>query len=440
MSVGLVLTIFAICIAVMIIMIAKFNVNAVTSLLLVSIVLGLLLGTPPGEMEGVINGAFSSTIKSVAVVILLGCILGKMLEETGAAQAICTSAIKIVGKKNVIWAIGFSAFVLGIPVFSDTVTILLISIVSKLAVETGGTMMALGSALGVGAQITHALVPPTPGPLAAANALGVPMGQAIGWGLVVSFPSLITTILFCKYCCTQMVHPKDEYMKAKDDERLPSTTIAYMPIVIPLALIIISSVITNTMPEDSSIVGIASFIGSPITALIIGCMLAMILTGSEWNSKKVLNDWVDESMASAAMPLFVTGMGGAMAQFVKNAGVADKIAEAVVAAGLPSLLLPILLAVLIHVATGSTTLAVLTAANLTAPMLETLGISAVAAFLACAAGSIILKHGNSSAFWVACSMSNMSFTQGLIGIGGGCTVAGVTACIITFILNAVGVI
>lgn len=441
MSTTYILVVFAIVIVAMIVLIAKFKVNAVTSLLLAAIVLGVAIGTPLGDMESTINGAFASTIEDIGIVILLGCILGKMLEETGAAQAICTSAIKIVGQKNVIWAIAFSAFVLGIPVFSDTVTILLTPIVSKLAVETGVSMMAYGSALSVGAQITHALVPPTPGPLAAAAALGVPLGQAILWGLIVSFPALIATVFWCKFIGSkEMVYPKKEYMKDEPENvQLPSTTLAYMPIVVPLLLIVLQNIFTQTMP-DSGITSAFMFIGSPLCALLIGCVLAMMLTGPRWHTKEVLSDWVDDSMSSAAMPLFITGMGGALAAFVKNAGVAEKIAQGIVDAGVPGLILPIILAILLHVITGSTTLAVLTAAQMTQPMLATLGITPLSAFLACAAGSFVFKHGNSSAFWVGTSMANMSFTQGLKSIGGGCTVAGLTACVCTFILNAVGVI
>jgi GntP family gluconate:H+ symporter len=162
MSTTYILVVFALCLVAMIFLIAKCKVHAVMSLLVVTIILGIAIGTPLGEIEGVINKGFADTIKSVGIVILLGCILGKLLEETGAAQAITKSAIKIVGKKNIIWAIGFSAFVLGIRDLQRYGYHFVIPIVSNLALETGTSMMAFGSALAVGAQITHSLVPPTP--------------------------------------------------------------------------------------------------------------------------------------------------------------------------------------------------------------------------------------------------------------------------------------
>ncbi len=442
MSTTYILVVFALCLVAMIFLIAKCKVHAVMSLLVVTIILGIAIGTPLGEVEGVINKGFADTIKSVGIVILLGCILGKLLEETGAAQAITKSAIKIVGKKNIIWAIGFSAFVLGIPIFSDTVTILLIPIVSNLALETGTSMMAFGSALVVGAQITHSLVPPTPGPVAAAALLGVPLGQAIGWGLVVSIPGLIASTLYCKFVLNkEMVLPKAEYMKSADGEqkKLPSTGMAYLPIVLPLILIVGNTVIGTAMP-DTAIASFFAFIGSPMAALLTGCILALILTGSQWKSKLVLNDWVENAMQSAAMPVFVTGMGGALALFIKNAGVAEKLAEFVVSVNFPGLLVPMIISMLVHVVTGSNTLAVMTTAALAQPMLGILGISPLVAFLGASSAGMMFKHGNSSAFWVGTSLSNMNFMQGIKGIGGACTASSLVMCITTIILYVVGLI
>ena len=463
MSTALVLIAFAICIFMMIILIAKAKMHAVSGLLLSVMTLAILLAiftntgmvnlvNANGEsinnlfafdrIEGTINTGFANTIRSIAVLIVLGCILGKIMEETGAAKAITLFIVKIVGQKNVIWAIGISAFILGIPIFSDTVTIMLIPIVSNLAIQTGGSMMAYGTALAVGAQVTHAIVPPTPGPAAAAALLGVPLGQAIMWGLLVSIPGLIPLILFAKFGCKEHVAPAqsriDAYNKAKD-EQLPSTFTSFMPILLPLVLIFANSII-QIVARGTFIAQFFGFIGSPIAALLAGCMYAMVLTGPRWKTKEVLNDWVEASCRDAAMPLVVTGLGGALALFIQNAQIATLIANGFVAAGIPGIVLPIVLSVLIHVITGSTTLAVLTAAALVNPMMDILGISNLAAFLAVCSAGLMFKHGNSSAFWVGTSLSNMTFTQGLKGIGGGCTVASIGCCLATVILWAAGVV
>ena len=435
---------FAIAIVIMILLIAKFNMNAVMSLFICTIGLAIAIGTPFGSIMGTINSGFSSTIKSIAIIILLGSLLGKILEETGAAQSLTYALVKLVGKKNVIWAIGISAFILGIPVFSDTVTILLIPIVSNLALETGASMMSYGTALAVGAQITHCLVAPTPGPVAAAALLEVPLGVAIPMGLLVAIPALIVVVIWAKFGCKEMVMPKEEHLIAYEKNKnmkLPNVTLSVMPIALPVILIICNTVLDTMLPEENPAVQFFSFVGAAEPALLIGCILAAItLTEGKWKTKLVLNDWVDVAMKDSAMPVFVTGMGGAMAKFIKDTGVADVIAEGIVNAGFPAILVPIILSAIIHVVTGSSTLAVSTTGALVQPMLTTLGISPLAAFLCVCSAAMMFKHGNSSAFWMGVSLSNMSFPQGLKGVGIGCTLGSIASCIFTVILFYAGVI
>lgn len=442
-STGILITFF-LAIVVMIVLIAKFKVNAVMSILICTMVLGAAIGTPLGDIMSTINSGFSSTIKSIAIIILLGSLLGKILEETGAAQALTYALVKLVGKKNVIWAIGISAFILGVPVFSDTVTILLIPIVSNLALETGASMMAYGTALAVGAQITHCLVAPTPGPVAAAALFEVPLGVAIPMGLLVSVPALIGVVIWAKLGCKEMIMPKEEHLIAYEknkDMKLPGVTASVMPILLPVILIVCNTVCGTILPKESFIVQFFKFFGAAEPALLIGCMLAAFtLTEGRWKTKLVLNDWVDVAMKDSAMPVFVTGAGGAMAAFIKNSGVADVIAEGIVNAGFPAIFVPIILSAIIHVVTGSSTLACSTTAALVVPMLDTLGISGTAAFLGTCSAAMMFKHGNSSAFWMGVSLSGMSFPQGLKGIGIGCTVGSICSSIATVILYYAGII
>ena len=154
----------------------------------------------------------------------------------------------------------------------------------------------------------------------------------------------------------------------------------------------------------------------------------------------VLNSWIARGMEVALIALLVTAMGGALAAFIKNAGVANAVAETVVQFSIPGIIIPILIAALIHVITGSNALGVMTAAALVEPMLGALGISPLAAFLACGTGALMFKHANSSGFWVTVTMSNMDIRQGIRAVGGGSTVAGVTGAAITVILHFAGII
>lgn len=441
MSTSYVLIVFALVILLMIILISKCKVNAAMGILLSALVLAVALKTPWADIEGTINSGFSGTIKSVAIVIFLGCTMGTVLEKTGAAIRITKWAIDLVGEKNMIWAIALSSAILGIPIWADTVVILLIPIVSLLAVQTKKSMMSYGTALYLGALVTASLVPPTPGPVSAAALLNVPLGQAILWGVLVAIPSVIGATFYCITLKTP-VAPKEEFLKAAaetENMQLPSLSKSLLPIMFPLFLILVNTVVSVIMP-DTTIASFCAFIGSPLAALFTGCILSLLLTGKEWKSKKVLNDWVNDGITAAAMPIIVTGMGGALATFVKNAGVAEKIAEVIVQSAFPAILIPIIIAAIIHIVTGSNSLGVMTAAALVEPMLATLGISPVAAFLACGTGALMFKHANSSGFWVTVSMSNMDVNQGIRAVGGASTVAGFIGAVITCILVALHVI
>ena len=441
MSTSYVLIVFALVIVLMIVLISKCNVNASFGILIAAIILAIALGTPWEEIEPTINSGFAGTIEDVAIVIFLGCTMRTVLEKTCAAVRITKWAIGLVGEKHIIWAIALSSGILGIPIWADTVVILLIPIVSLLAVQTKKSMMSYGTALYLGALVTASLVPPTPGPVSAAALLNVPLGQAIVWGIIVSIPSIIAATLYCMTLKIP-VSPKEEYLNSAAEHEqmeLPSLSKSMLPIIFPLFLILLNTVASVTIPGTTA-AAFLSFIGSPLAALFTGCILSLLLTGKEWKTKKVLNKWVDEGMTAAAMPIIVTGMGGALATFVKNAGVAEKVAELVSQSSFPPILIPIIMAAIIHMVTGSNALGVMTSAALMQPMLESLGISPLAAFLACGTGALMFKHANSSGFWVTVSMSNMDVKQGIRAVGGASTVAGFTGAVITCILVALNII
>lgn len=444
MTTALVLTAFIVTIAMMIVLISKYKLHPAMSILLSVMFLGIALsfitGYQPTEIVKTINAGFAGTIRSIALVIFLGCVLGKVLEETGAAVSITKFIVAKLGSNKVVWAIAISSGILGIPVFADSVVILLMPIVSVLAVETGASMMTYGGALYLGALVTHSLVPPTPGPVAAL--LGLPMGQAVLWGMIISVPSIFFGVLYLKLLNKEKVLPRQEYIDAAnnaDPSAIPSVSKSLLPIAVPIILIMFNTIIEANFPK-TTLAAIAAFVGDPLPALLIGCLFSVTLVGKGWKSKKVLNDWVESAVRESAMPLFVTGLGGSLALFIRNAKIAESIAEAVAQTPIPAILLPVAIAAIIHVITGSNTLGVMTAAALVEPMLPTIGVSPLAAFLACGTGALMFKHSNSSGFWVTVSMSNMSLLQGIKSVGGFSTVAGFFGALTTVILHYAGMI
>ncbi|MCC8189397.1 MAG: GntP family permease [Planctomycetes bacterium] len=442
MVTAMVLVAFLITIGIMILFISKYKIHPAISILLAVMFLGIVLSFVPGiqpfSIVRTINTGFANTIRDIALVIFLGCVLGKVLEETGAAVSITKAIVRLLGPNKVIWAIAFSSAILGIPIFADSVVILLIPIVSVMAATTGASMMAYGGALYCGALVTASLVPPTPGPVAAAALLHLPLGQAVMWGIIVSVPSVIGGVIYLKTLNKFPVEPKEEYItaaKTAEGRDLPSTTKSLIPILIPIVLIMLNTMVQANFDKESVLVKICSFIGDPLPALLIGCLFSIMLIRGNWMDKKVVNGWVEYACRDAAMPLIVTGLGGSLALFVRNADIANQIANAVAGASLPGIFLPIIIAALIHVITGSNALGVMTAAALVEPMLETIGVSPLAAFLACGTGALMFKHSNSSGFWVTTSMSNMSLTQGLRSVGGFSTVCGFVGAAFTVLLH-----
>ena len=258
MSSAYVLVAFAVCILLMILFISKWKIHSVTSILVATIILAISIGTPWDKIEGIINKGMADTLKSIAIVIVLGCILGKVLEETGAAVSITKATVKLFGEKRVLWAILLASAILGIPIWADTVVILLIPIVSNLALQTNKSMMSYGTALYMGALVTASLVPPTPGPVAAAALLHLPLSDAIMWGVLISIT------------LKEPVAPQDEYIKsaeASKDKPLPSVGTSLAPIILPLVLIFLNTGI-NAMFPDTTVAKVFKFVGSPLAALL----------------------------------------------------------------------------------------------------------------------------------------------------------------------------
>jgi len=433
---------FIVAIILMVVAISRFKVHPSMAILIIVLGLGVAIGLDPATVVKSVETGFGKTIGSIGIVILLGCLLGKVLEETGAAVKITNSILAVFGRKNAIWAIAVSSAILGIPVFADSVVIVLMPVVSTLAMKIGASMAQYGTALYLGAYITHSLVPPTPGPLAGAALLGVDLGQAIFWGIIVSIPAVIATTLYIKTLKIQ-VSPKEEFtktaLKLTDVSQLPGLFLSYLPIILPIFLIMISSML-NAIDKKAPLAKLFSFVGAPTVALLIGVIVSLLLTGPAWKSKKVLNDWVDEGLKLSAMPIIVTGLGGALALLITDAKVAQQLAKAISSSGFPPLFIPFIISALVNSITGSNTLGVMTGAALTQPMLGGLGISPLAAFLACASGAQIFKHSNSSGFWVTTSLSNMTLSEGLRSIGVATCVSGVSSFVAVLFLHAANLI
>ncbi|QVQ50000.1 GntP family permease [Spiractinospora alimapuensis] len=439
---------FVAVIIVLLFLIAKFKWHVFIALLVPIVLLSFAPTIDRTVFIEAFEVGFGRTIQSIAVVIVLGTLIAEALRNSGAVERITQSMLRVVGKRNMALALTLAGFVIGLAVFSDVGYIILNPLVHVAALQTGVTMSFMATGLVGAMQLTHAVVPPTPGPLAAAAVVEADIGLIILYGSIVTMIGSLAGWVYARIVGPRVPSPPSEKYLAhankdgwhigaadpsEDDadgkaadtktERrpLPSLGLSYAPVIVPLLLIAGSSVADFLLPEDHPMHGIAMLVGWPVLALGIGVLLAYFLA---WRTRcyegpETLKDtWVENALRSSAMIIMVTGLGGSLSQLLQATPAVDSIAEQTLAWGIPAIVLPFLIGVLANMVTGSTTVGVITAASITAPMMGTLGLSPEATMLSAACGSVIIKYFNSSYFWVCTTLSGMTLRAALISYGG----------------------
>ena len=304
-------------------------------------------------------------------------------------------------------------------------------------------MSVMGTGLVGAMQLTHAMVPPTPGPLAAVALVGADIGKVILFGGLVTLIGSLAGWLYAQVVGPHVESPPSKefvgqsFIEQGREAELPSTWGAYAPILIPLTLIAGQSIAALMLPDDHLLNRLMLYLGWPVVALGIGILLAYRQTTSEQVEVRV-GTWVEEALRTSAMIIMVTGLGGALSQILRNTPAVEAIAETTAAVGLPAIFLPFVLGVVGNMITGSTTVGVITAACVAAPMMDRLGLTPEATMLAGAAGSMIIKYVNSSYFWVCMSLSRMSLKAALVSYGGVTFVNGVAAMAVVYLLWTIG--
>ena len=412
-------------IIVMIILVMKTKVHSFIALLVAAMITGLIGGMPISDVtlaDGTkaaglitaIQDGFGNTLKSTGIIIGLGVMMGGILEKSGAAEKLAYSFIKAVGKGHEEWALAITGWVVAIPVFADSAIVIFAPLCKAMSEVTGISVVGLALSLAAGLQLTHCLVPPTPGPLTAAGMLNVDVGTMIIGGALISIPMLLVAVPYCKHIgkkIYQVPKPdgtfdrkqyKKEYIKTMDEldkimgtKNLPSLWASVAPIVVPIILILLKTILGFAGISNAFI----DFIGAPIISLAIGTLLAIYGLMAKEDTKYVLS-CMDEAIKSTGIIMLITGAGGSLGNVVKVSGVGDALGQAVLAISLPAVLIPFLIAALMRIALGSATVAITTAASLSAPLMGQLSISPLLMALSCCVGAISFSYFNDSGFWV----------------------------------------
>ena len=424
----------------------KWKWHPFLALLFVTVFYGIGTGIPTETILKTINEGFGGTIGSIGIIIIAGLIIGTFLEKSGGAQTLAHFLVNLIGEKRIHWAMGLIGYVVSIPVFADSGFIILNPLNKALTKKASVSLAGTAIALSMGLLCSHTMVPPTPGPIAAAAIINADLGQVILFGFITSFGALIVCILFAKYMGNKI------FIEANIEESLgdiniaatPSVTKAFLPIIVPIILIVLRSIANYpTLPfGKSQLVEVIQFLGNPMIALSIGMLLSFLLPKKFDRSMLGTSGWVGEALKSAAIIILITGAGGAFGKMIQVSGI-NTVIESNVQQISIGLLLPFLLSAIIKTAQGSSTVAIITTASIILPMLMTLGLddmtSKAMVVVAIGAGAAVVSHANDSFFWVVTQMTDMEVKQGYQLHSAASFVLGVSAFVIlSFIRLLIG--
>ncbi len=403
---------------------AKLKLHPFIALLISAFFVGIASGMPLLTVVESVNTGFGGLMTNIGLVIVAGTIIGVILEKSGAAYRMAEVVLRIVGTKRPQLAMSLIGYIVSIPVFCDSGFIILSSLKKSLAKRANVTIASMAVALATGLFATHTLVPPTPGPIAAAGNIGATeyLGTVILIGFLVAIPATIVGYFWAVKVATKIRVPEDDVETLDYEDiinsfgKMPSTFKSFLPIVLPIILIGIGSVASLVGDSESTLNSIFIFLGSPTVALFFGVAAAFTLLPEL--SEETLTTWIGESLKEAAPILLITGAGGAFGTVIKNAGIGDMLQEmdlGMFASGSLFLLVPFLVSAALKTAQGSSTTALVVTSSLVAPMLGTLGIEGAIPLalvvMAIGAGAMTVSHVNDSFFWVITQYSGMEVTQ-----------------------------
>ena len=415
-------------------------------MLLTAFGFGILSGMPLADVVKSVNDGFGGTIGYIGIVILAGAIIGAFLEKSGGAYKLAESVLRITGRNNVPAAMSIMGYVVSIPVFCNSGFILLSPLNKALCRRAGISIAGSAIALSLGLYATHTMVPPTPGPIAAAGILKADIGLVIIWGLFIAAIACLGGWLFATVVAARVQISPDKPGELPPE--LPSTAdspsalAALMPILIPILLIVLRSLAEfPTKPfGEGFVLTILGFAGQPVVALLIGVGLALVLPKKL--ERQMLSDQglVGKAILDAAIIIIITGAGGAFGKVLQNSGIATVVGETLSNTPL-GILLPFVIAAGIKTAQGSSTVSLITTAGLMAPLLTPLGLDSETAkalvVVAIGAGAMVVSHANDSFFWVVTQFSNMRPETGYKLQTMGTLVEGLVAGAVVWVIAAV---
>ena len=435
--------VFVLAVVAMIVMISKFKIHPFISIMTVSLVFGMIGGIPLVDtvveegktvsgIANVIGAGFSGTFTSIGIVIILGALIGSILEETGAALKLADMVVGLVGEKNPELAIELMGWVVSIPVFCDSGFVILNPIRKAIAKRTGASSVAMTVCLSAGLYASHVFIPPTPGPIAAAQTLGVGENLLLvmGMGALVSVPALAAAYVYAKFIGKKVKSTDEEPVDGEVLQTYEELKASYG---------VLSSV-ASAIGMTGTLKDLLSFLGTPIIALAVGTIFAIVQLAGAGKMDKFY-DLTNDTLKTVGPILFVTAAGNVLGKVISSTDIVNFIKANATSLQTIGIFFPFLLSAILKTAQGSSTVALTTTAGIMAPLMETLGLASpvlrALTVMAIGAGAMTVSHANDSYFWVVTNFGGMSVQDGYKTQTVATLCEGVASIIVIFILSLV---
>ncbi|MEU0390914.1 GntP family permease [Streptomyces chartreusis] len=408
-------------IAVIVLLITKSKLHAFLALTIGSLALGAIAGAPLDKVLTSFSTGLGTTVAGVGVLIALGAILGKMLSDSGGADQIVDTILAKAGGRSMPWAMVLIASVIGLPLFFEVGIVLLIPVVLMVAKRGNYSLMRIGIPALAGLSVMHGLVPPHPGPLVAIDAVKADLGVTLGLGVLVAIPTVIIAgPVFSRYAARWVDVPAPDRMipqrAAEDLEKRPGFGATLFTILLPVILMLAKALVDIVVDDPENLVQrVFDVIGAPMIALLASVLVGIFtLLRPAGFSKERISPLVEKSLAPIAGILLIVGAGGGFKQTLIDTGVGQMVLDISKDWSIPALLLAWLIAVVIRLATGSATVATVSAAGLVAPLAADMSTTHAALLvLAIGAGSLFFSHVNDAGFWMVKEYFGLSVGQNI---------------------------
>ncbi len=427
-------------IGVIVLLTAKYRVHAFFALLLSCFVVGLGVQMPVSEVISTVKEGFGSIMRSLGLVIVLGTTLGVLLEYTGSTRVMASWILKKLGESRAPLAMSITGFMVGLPIFCDSGFIVLSGLNRSLAKRTAIPVAVMSVSLATGLYSVHCLIPPHPGASAAAGILQVDIGKLILYGILIAIPASMAGFYWARYAGKTMEDGKAHHDAEPEYSAtvLPSTVHAFLPVIIPILLIALRSLLIIAGLPDTGLVHLFVIAGDPVLALSAGILLAF--TGRRGWDRHTVGNLLQDAAEKAGGILVIIGAGGAFGAILSATKIGEQLGASL-SLGSLGIFFPFLLTFLLKTAQGSSTVAIITAASIIQPLLPALGLATGAGPLLCVlsmgAGSMMISHANDAYFWVIAKFSGLEMKTMLRVYTIASICMGLTAFLMVWLLSLV---